>query len=166
MHAPLVRLLAAAWLACVASSSLVVSWATRRAAHPTGCSYDAPCAVDFAITEVRRGATACLCPPRIAPPSRPDAQTQRASAYAPPIDPTASGFVLDFGDGSATSGALAVGALEPLLQLRLRVGAVVHEYAAPGAYSATLRFCCRAVDVFNNGGADVFLQVSVIVTAG
>ena len=81
-----------------------------------------------------------------------------------------AGFLIDFGDGNSASGGLVRGAVDPLLGLLVRSGRVAHAYpaAAPGFpyFNATLRLCCRPVDVVNNGGADMILQVFVIAGPG
>ena len=98
-------------------------------------------------------------------------QTQRASAFGVASgDPMTAGFLIDFGDGNSASGGLVRGAVDPLLGLLVRSGRVAHAYpaAAPGFpyFNATLRLCCRPVDVVNNGGADMILQVFVIAGPG
>ena len=73
---------------------------------------------------------------------------------------------MDFGDGTSFHGVLDIGPMDPVVQLRFRSAIIVHEYTAAAAYLATLRLCCRPSDVENNGGAETFLQVSVIIASG
>lgn len=157
--------------------SVTLTWSTYRKAHPVGCLPRSPCSVEFVVTEVRLGRTDPTPPPSPSAPTFASAafrlrrQTQRSSVYGPLLgDPTASGFAIDFGDGSSSNGTLMNGAVDPLLQLRLRTGSAVHAYSSttplPATYTATMRLCCRPIDVVNNGGADIFLQVFVIVTEG
>ena len=75
---------------------------------------------------------------------------------------------MDFGDGNSTHGRLINGAVDPLLGLRSRISTILHTYDPLSVgfphFNATLRLCCRPVDVVNGGGLDMFLQV--VVSAG
>jgi hypothetical protein len=94
-------------------------------------------------------------------------QTSTAGLYGVGGTSSAASDVrTDCGDGNSSQTTFVHDRVDALLGLSTRVAHFSHRFRSAGVYAVKVRFCCRASNVLNNGGADVVLETSVVIAPG